>query len=200
MRGRNVYRCLIGFLFSSLAVVGCGGLINRPTPTPVPTSTPVPTPTPDAITDEEFAPLAQDACKQLRQNLNSIGGTTAIAYSESLSMQADAYREAAQALSGIDVLEAYAPQAASLQKSLADAADYYELYAGDFDEAYAKADISAGTVTIISSAAGVFVVNWAADEMVQLDIDPSIVLGLSNSLDAQDAAAEALGLEDCRKQ
>ncbi len=62
------------FLFTScLLISGCkpGQLLGpKLTSTPIPTSTPLPTATSDAITDEEFSELAQEACQVFKQSSN----------------------------------------------------------------------------------------------------------------------------------
>jgi hypothetical protein len=192
------------FLFTScLLISGCkpGQLLGpKLTSTPIPTSTPLPTATPDAITDEEFSELAQEACQVFKTKLESIIETTN-QLSERERLIAQAYLEAAEALGVISIIEEFAPQAAKMQSNLYATADAGVIFADDFDTALKKAEKSEGLINLYITEFGqILIVNWGAGETESLDISPVVVLNWYNGQKAVNEAAEALGLDACIKK
>jgi len=150
---------------------------------------------PKNLSDEEFAEAAQGICQTLADEYAS--ASEAIVISDKYIGQAAAYRKAAEALAEINISEESAPQGSYLRTNLAELAEAQEIFADILTEALATADIEGQMFMFVTEGGKVFASGGSIFDIVELDIDPTIVLGMTETQTALREAATELDLPNC---
>lgn len=187
---------LIIIIIMGVLLSGCGAMAAEPTPTPTPTLTPTSTPTPILISDADFAELAQSTCAKLKIDQDTVDAAKTAFYDKygvlSLPLKL-AYDE----LSGIEITQITAPQATIFMSSLAELAQVF----GDFSAAFYVGLENAGLTLKDTSYAALSEDNRVlvfTDVWVDLALDPILVAKIGTVKETFNAAANELGLSDCK--
>ena len=145
---------------------------------------------PAALSDEEFTEAAKPACQALATEIEALEDMD-------FAGRAAAYRQAAQALEAFKISEDSAPQGTLLRTTLAEMAGTVDAFSSALTVALDGADIENPTYMAFGEDGGVIATAGTLFDMVKLDVDPAVVLAMTDKLAALKEAATALGLEQC---
>lgn len=151
--------------------------------------------TPSTISDDEFAISAMDVCGRLRAEIVS---------SQNCASWSDSYKQAAGALSDLEITEQSAPRGYLLTSYLGQLGEFYARLDEALTRTLSESDLETPVGLMYTEEDHVFAFSGDVRSvfermasMEQLDIDPEVVREFAQTEETLRDVAASLGLEEC---